>query len=154
MPLQLDAELFAQQTFESELSRHSGSPIPLFKQTLKHATETLFERFRAGRSATELVYARSQVVDEILCHAWTRFFDAADPNIALIAVGGYGRGELHPHSDIDLQILLRKSSKPYKDAIVGFTTFRSDTVCEPSRNASVRPNRTSPWPPICRKHAS
>ena len=126
MPVQLDAELFAQQDFDTELSKLTGSPINLFKQTLKHATETLFERFKAGRSATELVYARSQVVDEILRHAWIRFFDAADPNIALIAVGGYGRGELHPHSDIDLQILLRKTSKPYKDAIVGFTTFLWD----------------------------
>lgn len=126
MPVQLDAELFAQQAFDTELQRHSGSPIPLFKQTLKRATETLFERFKAGRSATELVYARSQVVDEILRRAWGRFFDVTDNNIALIAVGGYGRGELHPHSDIDLQILLRKSSKTYKSAIIGFTTFLWD----------------------------
>src|SRR5690606_27419999 len=39
----------------------------------------------------------------------------------------YGRGELHPHSDIDLLILLKKSNtKPYKDSIERFLTFLWD----------------------------
>ncbi len=126
MTQQIDAELFDQQAFDTELSQSRQPPIALFKHTLKQATETLFERFRAGRSATELVYARSRIADAVLQRAWARFFNPEDKDIALIAVGGYGRGELHPHSDIDLQILLRKSDKPYKSSIIAFTTFLWD----------------------------
>jgi len=122
----IDAELFDQHAFDNSLGQTRDLPITLFKQTLKHATDTLFERFKAGRSATELVYARSFIVDSILQRAWAHFFRTDDRDIALIAVGGYGRGELHPHSDIDLQILLRKSDKSHKNAIIAFTTFLWD----------------------------
>src|SRR5690606_42108284 len=64
-----------------------------------------------------------------------------DDNIALLAVGGYGRGELHPHTDIDLLILLKKSNtKPYKDSIERFLTFLWDIQLKIGQ--SVRSIRT------------
>ena len=60
--------------------------------------------FHAGTDVVELVHARARFVDAILQRAW-RAHVPADADAALIAVGGYGRGELHPASDVDVLIL-------------------------------------------------
>ncbi len=126
----LDERLFNQDKFEKALTNNPDKPVPIFRSTLKAVHNELTARFDAGRSATELVYMHAQVIDKLLVYAWSLYFDIADRNIALIAVGGYGRGELHPHSDIDLLILLRKSASPYKGAIIAFTTFLWDIGLE------------------------
>ncbi|MCU7812938.1 MAG: [protein-PII] uridylyltransferase, partial [Candidatus Thiodiazotropha sp. (ex Notomyrtea botanica)] len=82
------------------------SPIQPCKTYLKHYTETLKERFATGLIPTsQLVTERASLVDEILKRAWQQYFPGAT-EAALVAVGGYGRGELHPSSDIDLLVLL------------------------------------------------
>jgi [protein-PII] uridylyltransferase len=130
MAAQLDEELFNLKEFETALATQPKQNISHFRAALNHAYSEMSERFWAGRSATELVYMQARLIDEILRHAWRQHFSDSDKNIALVAVGGYGRGELHPHSDIDLLILLRKNPKPYKDAIVAFTTFLWDIGLE------------------------
>ena len=58
-------------------------------------------------------------------------------DIALITVGGYGRGELHPHSDIDILILLHnESGKRHQPAIEQFLTLLWD--CNLKVGSSVR----------------
>ncbi|HSM98497.1 MAG TPA: nucleotidyltransferase domain-containing protein, partial [Gallionella sp.] len=57
----------------------------------------------AGKAA-RLLSAHSRLIDRYLHHVWLQL-SMPDP-IALVAVGGYGRGELYPRSDIDLLILL------------------------------------------------
>ena len=52
---------------------------------------------------------RARVVDIVLRSAWHLHVGAHAGEVDLIAVGGYGRGELHPCSDIDMLILLPKS---------------------------------------------
>ena len=130
MTVQLDDALFNLNEFEAALNTQPTETISHFRRALSHAYDEMSERFWAGRSATELVYLQASLIDEILGHAWRLYFSDNDKNIALVAVGGYGRGELHPHSDIDLLILLRKNPKPYKDAIVNFTTFLWDIGLE------------------------
>jgi len=47
--------------------------------------------------------------------------------LALCAVGGYGRRELFPHSDIDILILLdNENTEPYQDALSQLFTFLWD----------------------------
>ncbi|HID49830.1 MAG TPA: [protein-PII] uridylyltransferase, partial [Chromatiales bacterium] len=129
MPHRLDAELFDAVRFEAAL-RDRDDPLPLFRETLAQANRILIERFHQGRAATELVYARATLIDALLTRAWSLFLPADDPDIALVAAGGYGRGELHPASDIDLMILLRKDDAPYRDGISAFLTFLWDMGLE------------------------
>ncbi len=124
-----DTELFDQARFETEL-QGSNQPLPIFKQALKNATTILADRFRAGRAATELVVARANVVDALLVYAWQQYFPQQADDIALLAVGGYGRGELHPASDVDVQILLKDDSHNYHDELGAFITFLWDIGLE------------------------
>ena len=124
-----DKELFDQEHFEFELKTHNNS-LSLFKETLKNATDVLNQRFKAGRAATELVHARSNVVDTVLIKAWLEYFPEDATDIALLAVGGYGRGELHPASDVDVQILLKNNKEHHNDALSRFITFLWDIGLE------------------------
>lgn len=125
----IDKELFDQEAFDAELKQQKY-PLALFKETLKNATEVLNARFKAGRAATELVEARSKVVDKVLVKAWLQFFPKNADDIALLAVGGYGRGELHPASDVDVQILLADGVTHYDETLGQFITFLWDIGLE------------------------
>lgn len=97
-------ELFDAEDFRQKLNS-TDQPIALFKETLRHTADMLHQRFADGGDITELVHLRAQIVDQLLIEVW-QFKITHTKNAALIAVGGYGRGELHPASDIDLLILL------------------------------------------------
>lgn len=75
------------------------------KDMLARLQDWLEQRFHAGDDIMELVATRSQHMDQLLTGLWQRFGLDRDARLALVAVGGYGRGELHPYSDIDLLIL-------------------------------------------------
>lgn len=124
-----DLELFDEKHFESELQKQENT-LPLFKKTLQNATDVLKQRFKAGRAATELVHARSNIVDSVLIKAWLQYFPENATDIALLAVGGYGRGELHPASDVDVQILLKDDDDHHNEALGQFITFLWDIGLE------------------------
>jgi len=83
--------------------------IKASKATVAAARADLFERYAQGASVTDLVHDYSRQVDRIITEAW-RHFVPPGSDAAVAAVGGYGRGELHPHSDIDLLILVGDDS--------------------------------------------
>ena len=123
---QVDPELFDRSQFQAELALKS-SPIAAFKKVIGNACKILDERFLAGRDIRRLVEDRAWFIDQVLRAAWQRFEWSEDADIALVAVGGYGRGELHPYSDIDLLILLDESDQEvFRDAIEGFLTLLWD----------------------------
>ena len=66
----------------------------------------LKSRFLAGESVVELVHERSAATDELLRELWHTHMGQLCGDVALVAVGGYGRGELHPSSDVDIMMLL------------------------------------------------
>lgn len=125
----IDSELFDEVAFDTELQKQKNN-LSLFKETLKNATEVLKQRFKAGRAATELVQSRSNIVDAVLLKAWLQFFPEKASDIALLAVGGYGRGELHPASDVDVQILLEDDHSHYNEILGEFITFLWDIGLE------------------------
>ena len=127
---QVDPELFDRGQFQAELAL-KASPIAAFKKAIRNAREALDARFLAGRDIRRLIEDRAWFVDQILRAAWGRFDWTSDAEIALIAVGGYGRGELHPYSDIDLLILLADNShEKFRDSIEGFLTLLWDIGLE------------------------
>jgi len=83
----------------------SKNLITLFRKTLDQGTQQLQEHFDSGEAIADLVKERAALIDSLLIHAWQQHL-SANSNVSLIAVGGYGRGELHPGSDVDILILL------------------------------------------------
>src|SRR5688572_14090862 len=77
-----------------------------FRTELREANAELVERFRADESVETLVHARAELIDAILREVWRALLPDGYQRWALAAVGGYGRGELHPHSDVDILILV------------------------------------------------
>lgn len=124
-----DETLFDVDAFRAEL-KTGRSPVVLFKQALKDIQSTLDERFRTGADIRNLVHGRAWCVDRLLESAWT-LHEWPDDGIALLAVGGYGRGELHPHSDIDLMMLLEQDDDTaYREPLTKFITFLWDIGLE------------------------
>lgn len=127
---QLDPELFDRGQFKAELAL-KASPIAAFKKALHHARDVLDWRFTSGRDIRRLVEDRAWFVDQILREAWDRLPWSEDADIALLAVGGYGRGELHPFSDIDLLILLDGADhETFREPIESFLTLLWDIGLE------------------------
>ncbi|MHB0776811.1 [protein-PII] uridylyltransferase [Halomonas sp. WWR20] len=124
-----DETLFDVAAFAAELQA-SRTPIMVFKQALHTLQTRLDARFRAGADIRDLIHGRAWCLDQLLSIAWSRHA-WPDDGVALLAVGGYGRGELHPHSDIDLLLLLEHDDDtPYREPLTAFITFLWDIGLE------------------------
>ncbi|MCL4147955.1 UNVERIFIED_CONTAM: hypothetical protein GTU68_000737, partial [Idotea baltica] len=112
--------------FQKAIERASQTDIPeLFKTALAAGDSHLKERFLEGEDIHKLVRDRSAFIDRIIYYVWMQ--QEWDDGIALMAVGGYGRGEMHPHSDIDLLFTLRRNNpEKYRERISEFLTFLWD----------------------------
>ncbi len=85
----------------------AGDTAEAYRAAVLESREDLKRFFHAEESVEALVRGRAQFIDCLVRHAWRRHLDAALAEQAtLMAVGGYGRGELHPGSDIDLLVLV------------------------------------------------
>jgi [protein-PII] uridylyltransferase len=103
----------------------------IFRQVLDRGSELLQDRFAADEAIEDLVRDRARLVDITLRAAWERHAGKFADDLALVAVGGYGRGELHPSSDIDIMVLLPKSdSADWQPDIEKFLTFLWDIGLE------------------------
>lgn len=82
----------------------------------------LDELFDQGFDVADLVCARAAIADRVLAALW-RYHGLERAGATLVAVGGYGRGELHPGSDIDLLLLFRQEpDADFGEAISAFLT--------------------------------
>src|SRR5450830_1171060 len=77
------------------------------KQQLKADRQVVIAAFQADGKPEKLLRSLRHSVDGVLARAWQEA--GLPPGTALVGVGGYGRGELFPYSDVDLLILLQQS---------------------------------------------
>ncbi len=122
--------LFDGAAFDAALAADTP-PLTLFRNALRHSQAVLARRFERGAPIVQLVRGRAWVVDQLLGRAWQHLMGKQQQQAALVAVGGYGRGELHPHSDIDLMVLLPAGELPVlHQALESFLLFLWDMGLE------------------------
>src|SRR5712692_8332677 len=92
---------------ESVLSRTTGSQWT--RETLDARRQAIAGAHTRGATGVEVVTALTGLADEVLLelyHSNLRAAGVSDQSgVALVALGGYGRRELAPYSDIDLMFL-------------------------------------------------
>jgi [protein-PII] uridylyltransferase len=90
----------------------AAEKLARYKNFLKVETHRLRLQHRAGGEGREICQARAAILDALLKHLWQSAKENLSlpaqkefPPIALVAIGGFGRAELNPHSDIDFMFL-------------------------------------------------
>jgi [protein-PII] uridylyltransferase len=92
--------------------RLPAAELARYKTFLKVETHRLKILHRGGAGGLEICRARATLMDLLLRWMWDAVFNSFSaqsqkefPEIALVAIGGYGRAELNPQSDIDFMFL-------------------------------------------------
>src|SRR5437870_9873516 len=98
-------------------ARRPTEVLPLYKKFLNVEEHRLRLKHQAGGGGREICSRRAELVDVLLqyvfgaAEASARGNGAAKVPLALVALGGYGRGELNPFSDIDVMLLHHQEKK-------------------------------------------
>ncbi len=91
---------------------------------LRTQRETLEALWKKGLSGKTLLSEQSRLVDEFIVEHFDAVADASTGNgVALIALGGYGRSELFPYSDIDLLILFHEDAKEEMEKVANAVLY-------------------------------
>jgi [protein-PII] uridylyltransferase len=110
----------AERQLTSEGSRRLRERLDLYKKFLKIEEHRLRLKHYSGAGGLEIVRDRAALLDIVLRHLFEGALDGSDyadktPPVALLAIGGYGRGELSPYSDVDI-LFLHDSSRISSEA--------------------------------------
>ena len=98
-----------------------------FKQLIKQKDQALSAKFNPQESVQDLLREKSDFIDELLKATWRHFMAEEADKLSLMAVGGYGRQEQFPQSDVDFVILLDSDDiVQYQEKLTAYLTFLWD----------------------------
>jgi [protein-PII] uridylyltransferase len=112
------SNLFDEQKLRLILQTGSDDLLPTLKDAVNSINDGLKQFYMNGVPVEEIVLGRALLVDRLLISLSKHYFSSVEQPVALIAVGGYGRGELHPASDIDLMLLLQDEEDQQTQAAI------------------------------------
>ncbi|MFZ5660407.1 MAG: [protein-PII] uridylyltransferase [Pseudomonadota bacterium] len=141
----LQRQMLREQT-HAIFARHApDAALPAFRQVCKDYLQQgrlqLQDAYRRGAGGPQLVHGQCRLADHLLTQIWQhlpRLLQRPAPqDLALVAVGGYGRGELHPHSDVDLLFLFGSEAPSAEDLsfVETLVTFLWDIRLEVGHSA-------------------
>jgi [protein-PII] uridylyltransferase len=93
---------FVNSSDQNMPSSHAGG----IKAMLEEEVTVIRAAHFSGAGGSEIVQRRTSLIDRTLRELYSRL-SSSGPMPSLIAIGGYGRGELNPRSDIDIMLLCR-----------------------------------------------
>lgn len=124
---------FASDAASDAMPDNDGARAAALRATLAHVDAGLAARFDRGDDVDALVAGRAAAVDDAIRAAWALCVPG-DAGLALFAVGGYGRGELFPQSDIDLLVLGEDAAQQaHRDALSRFLALLWDAGLQASQ---------------------
>ncbi len=108
-----------------------GKVVEALRQALQRGRAEIRGRFDAGATGTEVVRSLSFLMDQLIrslydfvgAHVYPLANPTAGEHMTVVAVGGYGRGELAPYSDIDLLFLLPYKPTPHTEQVVEYMLY-------------------------------
>ncbi|MBL4664884.1 MAG: nucleotidyltransferase domain-containing protein, partial [Nitrospinaceae bacterium] len=111
-----------------EIPQDPRERLPYFnslKELIQSEKEKIKAWHRSGAGGREVIQSYTSLIDEVIRHVILSMirlekYQSAPvlEDFSLVAVGGYGRGELNPLSDIDLLFLLPERPKPLTDMFI------------------------------------
>jgi [protein-PII] uridylyltransferase len=84
-----------------------AEPIAQWRNDLAANARSSVTRFFASPDTARLLRDHASLVDHVIREVFTEC--AMPRDVAAVAVGGYGRGQLYPHSDVDVLVLLPRA---------------------------------------------
>ncbi|MCK5885133.1 MAG: [protein-PII] uridylyltransferase, partial [Alcanivorax sp.] len=93
------------ETQASDTTFVAENPISHYTESISQHTEQISGAFWSGAPISDLLHSRSDLIDGILINSWNHYLAKDLDCFTLVAIGGYGRREMHPYSDIDILLL-------------------------------------------------
>ncbi len=111
--------------------KRRAAVLALMKDALKHGRDEIRRRFETGATGAETVHATAFLMDQMLRilydHAVEDVYPLANPTLGerlcLTAVGGYGRGEMAPFSDLDLLFLHPYKATAHTEQVIEYILY-------------------------------
>ena len=105
--------------------------VAILKAALRDGKAEVQRRFEAGGRGSEVVHGNSFLVDQLVriiydmtvYRAYRVSNRTTAEQLSIFAIGGYGRGELAPFSDVDLMFVIPYKETPYSEQVIEFILY-------------------------------